>query len=226
MTPHSTRAFQSTAPGADVLDALRLALLIARLQSDLYSSAVATVGFVPTTEAVVITSISQQEAQHVILLTNLITGRGATAPASPVFDFTAKGAVPGFVFSVGQYDTFRILAQAFEDLSVRAYKGQVPALVGDTPALNAALTMHTVEARHAAEIRRLRGLEAWITGSSADDLPAWALPIYAGENVTTQGTVDIAAAIAATGGADAASQAFDEPLTSAEVTAILTPFIV
>jgi hypothetical protein len=61
-----------------------------------------------------------------------------------------------------------------------------------------------------------------VTGASADDLPAFATAIYAGENVTTQGSVNVAAGSV---GADAASQAFDEPLSTAQVTAIITPFI-
>jgi hypothetical protein len=112
-----------------------------------------------------------------------------------------------------------MLAQAFEDLGVRAYKGQVQALLTDKLALTWLLTMHSVEGRHAAEVRRIRGKKGWITGNSADDLPAFAQAIYAGEDVTTQG------AVASTGGATAASQAFDEPLSTAQVTAIITPFI-
>jgi hypothetical protein len=38
--------------------------------------------------------------------------------------------------------------------------------------------------------------------------------------------VNVAGAIAATGGADAASQAFDEPLTAAQVTAVVNLFVV
>ena len=87
------------------------------------------------------------------------------------------------------------------------------------------LALHSVEGRHAAEVRRIRGKKGWITGSSADDLPAFAAAIYAGENVATQGTVNVATAIATAGAADAASQAFDEPLSTAQVTAIITPFI-
>jgi hypothetical protein len=84
------------------------------------------------------------------------------------------------------------------------------------------LALHSVEGRHAAEIRRLRGKKGWITGNSADDLPAFAAAIYAGENVTAQGSGNVASG---TVSADAASQAFDEPLTTAQVTAIITPFI-
>jgi hypothetical protein len=210
---------------ADVVDSLRLSLLIAYLQSELYSRALSALGFVPTADATVVGTLSAQETNHVSLLTTLITGRGGVAPARPTIDFTGKGAVPGFAFVASQYATFRMLAQAFEDLSVRALKGQLQALVGDKAALNAVLAIHAVEARHAAEVRRIRGKKGWITGSSRDDLPLALQPIYAGEELTTQNGVDVAGLVASFGGADAASQAFDEPLTTAQVTAIITPFI-
>jgi hypothetical protein len=51
---------------------------------------------------------------------------------------------------------FRQTAVAFEDLAVAAYKGQLPRL--RTPAyLMSAVQIHSVEARHAAWIRRLAG---------------------------------------------------------------------
>jgi hypothetical protein len=216
----------AAAPAAEVVDSLRLVLLVAYLQSELYTRAAAATGFIATTDAPVFGTLATHEAQHVSRLAGLLAARGGPALARPAFDFTAKGTLPGFAFAAGQYETFRILAQAFEDLGVRAYKGQIPALVADEPALNAALAIHSVEARHAAEVRRLRGKKGWITGSSLDDVPVFLQAIYAGEEITTQGTVNVAGAIATTGGTEAASQAFDEPLTAAQVTAIVTPFLV
>jgi rubrerythrin len=49
------------------------------------------------------------------------------------------------------------LAQAFEDTGVRAYKGQAANLMSKPDLLTAALQIHSVEARHASEVRRLRG---------------------------------------------------------------------
>ena len=215
----------SAAQAAEVVDSLRLVLLVAYLQSELYARAATATGFIAPTDTAVFGTLATQEAQHVTSLTTLLAARGGPALARPSFDFTAKGALPGFAFAAGQYETFRILAQVFEDLGVRAYKGQIEALVADQPALNAALAIHSVEARHAAEVRRLRGGKGWITGSGLDDVPTFLQSVYSGEEVTTQGTVNVAGAIATTGGAEAASQAFDEPLTAAQVTAIVTPFI-
>ena len=70
-------------------------------------------------------------------LSTLITGKGATPRTRPSFDFTAKGNVPSFAFLSTQYATFTMLAQAFEDTGVRAYKGQAGRLIGDKPALTA-----------------------------------------------------------------------------------------
>ena len=210
---------------AEVVDSLRLLLLVEYLQSELYARAAAATGFIATTDAAVFTALNTQDSQHVSRLAALLAARGGPALPKPAFDFTAKGALPGFAFAAGQYETFRILAQAFEDLGVRAYKGQLQALVADEPALNAALAIHSVEARHAAAVRRLRGKKGWITGSSPDDVPVFLQGVYAGEELTTQGTVNVAGAIASTGGAAEASQAFDEPLTAAQVTAIVTPFL-
>ena len=211
---------------ADVLDSLGLLQRLAYLQSELYARALAVPDFIPAADVTVIQTLSDQESQHIATLSGLITTRLGTPGVLPAFDFTGKGIVPGFVFGAGQYETFLMLAQAFEDLSVRAYKGQLLALQADTPALTVALAIHSVEGRHAAEIRRMRGKKAWITGDSSDDLPPFAAAIYAGENVTTQGTVNVAGSIGSAAGVDAASQAFDEPLTTEQVTAIITPFFV
>jgi rubrerythrin len=54
-------------------------------------------------------------------------------------------------------DRFRRTAVAFEDLAVAAYKGAAP-LIKQRAYLVPALAIHTVEARHAAWIRRLAGI--------------------------------------------------------------------
>ena len=73
---------------------------------------------------------------------------GAHAVKRPRFDF--RGATE-------DSDRFRRTAVAFEDLAVAAYKGQAP-LIQSRAYLVPALAIHTVEARHAAWIRRLAGI--------------------------------------------------------------------
>jgi hypothetical protein len=210
-----------------VLDVLQFALLLEQLEAEFYSRGVAASGLIDAADMTIFQTISAHETAHVAALKALIMGKSATPNPKPTFDFTAHGAVSGFDFSSGQYDTFKVLAQAFEDTGVRAYKGQAPNLMGDKAVLTAALTIHSIEARHASEIRRLRGLKGWITGASRDDLPAFTQGIYDGENNVMQGPVDVStlALTSSNGGTDAATQAFDEPLTKAQVTAIVMPFI-
>jgi rubrerythrin len=73
---------------------------------------------------------------------------GSKAIKQPRFDF--RGATE-------DADKFRRTAVAFEDLAVAAYKAQAP-LIQSRDYLVPALAIHSVEARHAAWIRRLAGI--------------------------------------------------------------------
>ncbi|HEY7623382.1 MAG TPA: ferritin-like domain-containing protein [Solirubrobacteraceae bacterium] len=70
---------------------------------------------------------------------------GSAAIKRPHFDF--GGATEG-------PEAFRRTAVAFEDLAVAAYKGQAPRITS-RQYLASAIAIHSVEARHAAWIRRL-----------------------------------------------------------------------
>lgn len=211
----------------DVMDVLQFALLLEYLESDFYARGIAATGMIPAETRTVFNTISSHESTHVTALQSLITAKGGTPSTKPVFDFTAKGNVPGFTFGATQYQTFLVLAMAFEDTGVRAYKGQAGRLINDKAALNAALSIHSVEARHASEVRRIRGKKGWITGNSREDLPAFTQGVYNGEeNVVQLGlTITSLSLAASNGGVNAATEAWDEPLTKAEVTAIVTPFL-
>lgn len=210
---------------SDVLDVLQFALTLEYLEADFYTRGVAASGLIPASDLTIFTNIRNHENTHVTALQGLITGKGATPGAKPAFDFTAKGNVAGFNFGASQYATFQVLAQAFEDTGVRAYKGQAGRLINDKAILTAALTIHSVEARHASEVRRLRGKKGWITGNSRDDLPAFTQGIYDGEDNVTQAGLDISALGTGNGGTAGLTEAFDEPLTKAQVLAIVTPFL-
>lgn len=210
---------------ADVLDVLKFALTLEYLEADFYIRGVAAAGLIPASDLTIFTTIRDHENAHVTALQAAIVAKGSTAAAKPAFDFTAKGAVAGFNFGAGQYGTFQVLAQAFEDTGVRAYKGQAGRLIGDKAILTAALTIHSVEARHAAEVRRLRGKKGWITGNSRDDLPAFTQGIYNGEDNVMQAGLDITALGTGNGGIGGVTEAFDEPLTKDQVLAIVTPFL-
>jgi rubrerythrin len=207
----------------DVLDVLQFALLLEHLEAEFYTRGTAAAGLIPAADAKIFTTIRDHENTHVTALQQIIRSLNATPVAKPGFDFTAKGQLPD-PFAPANYAIFQALAQAFEDTGVRAYKGQAGRLINNKPYLTAALTIHSVEARHASEVRRLRGAKGWITGSGPDGLPNLAAPIYEDEDNTVQG-VDIAALGQGNGGVDAVTAAFDEPLSKAAVEAIVTPFL-
>ncbi len=209
------------------LDVLQFALLLEYLESEFYNRGMNATGLIPSADRAVFGAIQQHEQVHVDTLRALITGANATPIAKPDFDFTAGGALTGFDFLPTQYATFMALAMAFEDTGVRAYKGQAANLINDKAALTAALTIHSVEARHASQVRRMRGQKGWVEGNSRGDLPAFTQGIYDGEEITMQGGVSVPGLPMAAmfGGSAAATEAFDEPLTKEQVTAIVTPFL-
>ena len=89
-------------------------------------------------------TVGAHERAHVRAFRTVL---GSKAIERPHFDF--GGATEG-------PDAFRRTAVAFEDLAVAAYKGQAPH-IGSPAYLASALAIHSVEARHAAWIRRLAG---------------------------------------------------------------------
>ncbi len=124
------------------------------LEAEFYSRGLKA-GVVPDRFSIVFRQISEQERAHVILLASTL---GAGAVAKPQFDFTAGGKYAN-VFRV--FKTFATVAQTFEDTGVAAYAGQAPTLMGSNAALTTALRIHSVEARHAAEICIIRGVRPW-----------------------------------------------------------------
>src|SRR3954467_7813439 len=92
---HPSEPLPATAM-ADVLDSLRLLQLIEYLQSELYTRALAVVGFIPAADIAVFDTLNKQETEHIGTLSTLITTRLGVPVVRPKFDFTGKGAVPGF----------------------------------------------------------------------------------------------------------------------------------
>lgn len=212
-----------------ITDVLNFALTLEYLESEFYARGLAA-GIIPGSDQMIFTTISAHEAAHVQYLRATL---GSQAVAKPNFDFTAgRGSGSGPYADVfTNYETFKAVAQAFEDTGVRAYKGQAGALQPYPGVLTAALTIHSVEARHAAEVRRLRGnftdaepRQGWIT-QELTDVPGTAA-VYAGEGNTQQIGFDVASlAATASIAVKEATEAFDEPLTMAQVLAIVSPFL-
>jgi len=208
----------NNASGSTVVEILNFALTLEYLESRFYQQGLLASGLIPGGDRAVFTQISLHESAHVIGLISAVQSLNGTPVPQPTFDFTA-GGVYADVFT--NYNTFLTLAQAFEDTGVRAYKGQAGGLISNDPILTVALQIHSVEARHAAEVRRIRGQKGWITGNNGGGAPP---VIYSREDNYIQGGVDVRTIT--TVSPDAISEAFDETLTMAEVLAIAGPFIV
>lgn len=138
-------------------DVLAFAILLEELEHDFYVQALNTPGLIPARDRAVFEQISKHEGAHVLFLSTGLTGIGGVPNPEPKFNFNAGGHHG--VFS--NYQSFLSLAQTFEDTGVAAYKGQATNLITSNSLLTAALRIHSVEARHAAEIRRLRGEKPW-----------------------------------------------------------------
>lgn len=214
-----------------VTDILNYALTLEYLEAEFYADGVAANGLIPAGDTLTgIQLIAKHEAEHVAFLKAAVTQAGGTPVAKPTFDFTAGGLF-GNVFS--NFETFLSVAQTFEDTGVRAYKGRAAEIVGGGDYLTAALRIHSVEARHAAHIRGLRkafgsgigNVKPWITGKMSGINSTAVQPSYDGEELTTQATINIVNINGFVISADAASEAFDEPLTKDQVLAIVKPFI-
>ncbi|WP_400193598.1 ferritin-like domain-containing protein [Hymenobacter sp. B81] len=236
----------------NIRDVLNFALTLEWLEYHYYNEALSKgAALIPTGAATTaITDIRNNELAHVNFLKDVlktdVDPTLVTVPASR-FDFTADG---NFATVFSNYDTFLAVAQAFEDTGVRAYKGQAAELISNNTVLEAALNIHSVEARHASHIRTMRRVRAnavgatpntatagspsfsaspksWIVGNDGNGpAPGKTDAIYAGEELTTQAGVSLAGIATANSlSATAASEAFDEPLTKAQVLSIVTPFL-
>ena len=227
-----TKAYGQNALPSAVKDVLQFALTLEHFEAAYYTQALKASGgaaFPSTAQGIsdkaAITIISGHENSHVNFLKGVI-GADAVAP-KPSYDWTASGNFPN-PFAPGNYGIFLAVAQALEDTGVRAYKGQAPALLGQGAYLTAALNIHSVEARHAAKIRYMRAqngvvIKPWITGGNDSGVPN-AAAVYAGEENTTQADINIIGINGTGVTSAAASESFDEPLTTAQVVNIVKLF--
>jgi hypothetical protein len=139
--------------GGDV-SILNFALTLEYVQAGFYTEAERMGGLegVPARAAAQIGAV---ERAHVQALRKAL---GSAAVARPSFDFQD---------TISDGDAFLRTAVAFEDLATAAYKGQLP-VIRSQAYLAAALSIHSVEARHAAWIRYLAGQSP---AANAVDLP-------------------------------------------------------
>ncbi len=227
------KAYGAPTPST-VLDIFNFALTLEYLESEFYQTGLAMgSALIPSSQDMAdLKTIGDHEKEHVMFLTTAIKAAGGTPVAKLKFDFTAgSGSGNGpFKGLFENYEIFLAVAQTFEDTGVRAYKGQAPNLVKGGAYLTAALNIHSVEARHASHIRQMRknngfgDPKPWITGQHTNAIGAAVQPNYSGEENDFQGGFHITNINGFPISNDAATEAFDEPLSKNQVLALVKPF--
>ena len=140
------------------------ALTLEKLEADFYRRAIdasRTGGLMsaPQVAKDAIVSYGEDEAQHVVDLSAILTSLEGDPDAITIPDYPNYNAILDRDPFANPAD-FLLAGQYVEDLGVAAYKGQVQNLLAageeGKAVLAGALEIHSVEARHAAGIRYLR----------------------------------------------------------------------
>ena len=143
LTTEAAGAQGDDLPSNDVF-ILNYALVLEYLQAAFYTEA-ERMGALRDKTARAAQVVGSVERAHVEAFKEVL---GRKAVKRPTFDFQGATENP---------KAFLKTAVAFEDLAVAAYKGQATR-IKSKPALMAALAIHSVEARHAAWMRYLFGV--------------------------------------------------------------------
>jgi len=170
LAPNAMAASQFGRPpakfGKGDIGILNYALTLEYLEAAFYNGATAAKLPLSAQGAVFLETVTKDENEHVKFLKKAL---GKKAAAEPKFDF--KGANTNV-------ETFMATAEVLENTGVHAYSGQ--ALNIKTPAyVKAALSILTIEARHASVIGLLNGAKGMITPDGAFDTPYTAQKVLA-----------------------------------------------
>jgi hypothetical protein len=160
------RAYGQTTLPSDVQKVLTLALQLEYLEFHFYNTALGVSGLIPSSERDGVTTIRNDEAGHINALRAVL---GSSAPSYLVSDFdysggggTGTGPMATALVPNGTGNAngalFFAAGQAFSDVGQRAYKGGAPTLntASTKDILEAALNIHSVEARHNSHFRTVR----------------------------------------------------------------------
>jgi hypothetical protein len=161
------------APFTGPVDVLNYALTLEHLEAAFYRDGLAAIGEQGITSLGFdsgvfdyLGEIGAHEAAHVTTLTDVVTQLGGTPVAEQVYDFGYTDAA-----------SFLQVAQALEDTGVAAYQGAAQYLMDNDDLLTAALTIHGVEARHAAYVAILNGQNPYPEAVNPTLTPAEVLEI-------------------------------------------------
>lgn len=151
----SARAFaaQDAVNTDDLISVLNYALTLEHLKNAFYREGLATftveqftdLGFQPSVQEY-LAEIGNDEAAHVETLTSVITDLGGAPVAEGQYDISS---------ALTDLSTFLSTAMELENTGVSAYTGAAQYLMENDNLLTAALTIHGVEARHAAYLNIL-----------------------------------------------------------------------
>jgi hypothetical protein len=171
-----TRAYgQTSALPADIVAVLNLALSLEYLEFYFYDSGLKVPNLIPTADRPAFEKIRNDESGHIKVLRGALGTAAIPDPTRAAFDYSGgRGSMTGpFAPAlVNDYALFLGSSQAFVDTGVRAYKGGAPILMPNKDILEAALNIHSVEARHSSHVRTVRrGLAASQSGQAATTIP-------------------------------------------------------
>jgi hypothetical protein len=214
----------------EIAGLLNYLLKIEMLLSGFYEQGMSTPGLVSDDNMIALTQITTNSAAHQKFIRSLVQSRGGIPINEPNFDYSGGnglGTGPyADVFIV--YSRFLGMAQMFEELAIRAYQGVLPHMMEDQEATMNCSQVHTVKSRHAAMLRKIRRdkhfstAKSWITQNQSGIPVNFTQAVWNGEENTLQSGIPVQNLGV---NADAATEAFDEPLSQSDVETILDPFI-
>ncbi|MGB3306969.1 MAG: ferritin-like domain-containing protein [Thermomicrobiales bacterium] len=172
-TPAIGTMSSGESPFTSDVDVLNYALKLEHLEHAFYRDGLAmlgvdgftTLGFQPGVFDF-LSEIGAHEAAHVETLTGVISQLGGEPVAEATYDF-------GYTDAAG----FLKVSQALEDTGVSAYQGAAQYLMDNGDLLTAALTIHGVEARHAAYVAVLNAADPFPAAVNPTLTPAEVLDI-------------------------------------------------
>ena len=153
------RAYGQTTPlPAEIVAVLNLALSLEYLEFYYYDSGLKAANLIPAADRPAFEIIRNDESGHIKVLREALGSAAIPDPGRTTFDYSGgKGTGTGpFAAAFGNYALYLGVAQSFVDTGVRAYKGGATKLMSNKDILEAALNIHSVEARHSSHVRTVR----------------------------------------------------------------------